>query len=237
MQIELLESRSRSQVRSLRTIVSRHGVCILRGVRRDESAILEHARQLGSPELQIAEELTGPPVMHLRYDREKATRSTRPAYFTNSDFALHTDLSYVPSPPRYLLTLCVDADAMGGGLTTLASIQLAWELLSESDREMLSERCYSFENAPNTGDGVCRDQPIFELQNGNPVWRIRQDTLVCPARAAQAVRKLTDLLERTKTEIPLQPGDLLAIDNHRIAHGRTAFCIPSTRHLLRAYAD
>lgn len=237
MQIESLESRSHNQATGLLGAIDRNGVCLLRGVGRDESAILEVARQLGSPELKIAEELAGPPVMHLRYDQDKIDQSGRPAYYTNSEFPLHTDLSYVADPPRYLVTLCIEADAQGGGLTTLADIELAWGLLREADRKTLTERCYSFENAPNTGTGVCRDQPIFELRDGNPLWRFRQDTLICPEHASAAIRNLTGVLERTRKTLALRPGDLLAIDNHRIAHGRTGFRIPSARHLLRAYAD
>lgn len=237
MHIESLVGRPRSSARSLRDIIRKYGVARIRGVSRDESGILEYAERLGSSRLNIPEQLSGPPVMHLRFDEGKAQSTSRPAYFTSSEFPLHTDLSYVDNPPRYLLTLCIQADAAGGGVSTIASLELAWQLLTETDRRTLMQHCFSFENAPNTGQGVCRDQPIYEPNEKAGIWRFRLDTLRYPEHSSAAVRNLAHALQRTKTTVALKPGELLAIDNHRIAHGRTAFHIPSARHLLRAYAD
>ena len=111
MHIESLVGRPRDSSRGLRDIIRKYGVVRIRGVSCDESGILEYAERLGSSRLNIPEQLTGPPVMHLRFDESKAQSTSRPAYFTSSEFPLHTDLSYVDNPPRYLLTLCIRADA------------------------------------------------------------------------------------------------------------------------------
>lgn len=224
-------------IENLKSLVDGEGMVVIRGVQKDEAGILHFARMLGSHELDIPERLSGPPVMHLRFDREKALGAARQAYFTSGEFPLHTDLSYVPSPPNYLLTLCVAADELGGGVSKLASLQDAGQRLSSEDRAVLMQPCFSFENAPNTGEGICANRPIHDVSEGNECWRFRQDTLQYPPGAARAVDNLTAVLEENVVHVTLQAGDLLVLDNHRIAHGRTAFNVPSKRHLLRTYAD
>lgn len=232
-----LQAKHAIDAKDFKHVLDRQGAVVIPGVRSDESGILQYARVLGSPELDIPVQLSGPTVMHLRFDDKKAQDTDRQAYFTSGAFPLHTDLSYVSNPPRYLLTMCVTADESGGGITTLASIESAWQQLSSAHRSVLMQRSFSFENAPNTGVGVCKNQPIHEANGGAGLWRFRLDTLIYPRDAAGAVQNLTRALERTVVEIPLECGDLLILDNHRVAHGRTAFNVPSSRHLLRAYAD
>jgi len=226
-----------TRLQDLRDSVDRLGAVFVRGVEPTESAILLYARTLGSPNLEVPEVLCGPPVMHLRFDRDRSTAASRQAYFTCGEFPLHTDLSYVPNPPRYLLALCVEADAGGGGLCTLASLESAWQTLSDDDRECLSQRCFAFDNAPNTGDGACQDQSIYEPIDNRGIWRYRPDTLTFPDSAKRSVERFSVALEDSKSTLQLCPGDLMILDNHRFAHGRTAFQAPSARHILRSYAD
>lgn len=222
---------------NVRRDVERDGFVIIENVEPSEDSILRYARWLGSPELDIPEKLSGPPVMHLRYDSAKAGEASREAYFTAGAFPLHTDLSYVTRPPRFLLMLCAEPDPAGGGESLVADIRLAWQMLSEQDQAVLSERCFSFENAPNTGAGVCRNQPVYERRGTGGIWRFRTDTLVFPRSAATAVDNLTAALERVTKTIPMLRGSLMILDNHRFAHGRKSFRAPSPRHFLRAYAE
>lgn len=217
--------------------VEREGIVILENVDPGENSILSYARWLGSPELDMPERLSGPPVMHLRHDSEKADQASREAYFTAGAFPLHTDLSYVPRPPRFLLMLCVEPDPAGGGESLAADIRIAWQMLTEEDRAILGERRFSFENAPNTGRGVCHNQPVYERCGAAEIWRFRADTLVYPSFAAEAVENLTAALESVMKTVAMPRGSLMILDNHRFAHGRTGFEVPSPRHFLRAYAE
>lgn len=221
----------------LRSALDQTGIAIIENVEPGENNVLHYARWLGSPNLNIPEKLCGPPVMHLRYDSTKAGSARREAYFTSGAFPLHTDLSYVPRPPRFLLMLCAAPDPRGGGESLVADIRQAWQSLDDDDRAVLARRCFSFENAPNTGDGVCSDQPVYGQSMGRDIWRFRTDTLVYPDVAATAVENLTSALECVTTTIAMQKGSLMILDNHRFAHGRTSFAVPSPRHYLRAYAD
>ena len=221
----------------LKEIVDRLGAAVIKGAQPDEAEILAYAHGLGSPKLRIPEQLSGPPVMHLRFDETKARTTSRQAYFTCGEFPLHTDLTYVPNPPRYLLTLCIEPDGRGGGMIVLADLELAWSRISVPDQQLLRQPSFDFENAPNTGAGVCRQLPMYEPNDVSGIWRFRQDTLVYPERAAGAIQNFSKVLEQIKTQSSLDAGDLLIIDNHRIAHGRSSFEAPSARHFLRAYAE
>jgi hypothetical protein len=116
-------------------------------------------------------------------------------------------------------------------------MRLAWKLLSSEDQAVLAKRCFSFENAPNTGAGVCRDQPVYERSGVSELWRFRTDTLAFPGFAAAAVDNMMAALQHVTRTIAMPRGSLMILDNHRFAHGRTGFDVPSPRHFLRAYAD
>ncbi len=221
----------------LKHIVDRDGIAVIENIDPCENSILRFAHSLGSPDLTVPQQLCGPRVMHLRYDAIKAADTKHEAYFTAGAFPLHTDLSYADKPPKYLLMMCVCPDPDGGGVSTVSDIRSAWASISERDRVALSEPEFSFENAPNTGAGRSADQPIYEKRDGADVWRFRQDTLRYPRSKAPAIRRLANALAKRQQEIALVRGSLLILDNHRFAHGRTGFAVPSPRHFLRAYAD
>lgn len=217
--------------------VDRAGFVLVTDTPATREALLGIARVMGSLELGIDEELSGPPVMDLRYDESKAVRFDRPAYFSSNDFPLHTDLSYVANPPRYLLTLCVERDAAGGGVSLLSDCRAAWSGLYPADRVRLGARVFTFRNAPNTGDGECAARGLHEAHGSHELWRYRADTLEYPPELADSVDRFRRRLDEERLEISMERGDLLVIDNHRVVHGRTAFAAPSSRHLLRAYAQ
>ena len=212
-------------------------MALVNDVQPDEATILACARGLGSYKLLAPEHLSGPPVMHLRFDEAKAQSASRQAYFTCGEFPLHTDLSYVPKPPRYMLALCIEADQSGGGITTVASLEAAWSRISAREQKLLRQSVFSFKNAPNTGDDVCSKQPIYRPNRSRGIWRFRQDSLIVPDNAVAAIHSFSAALEQEKMHLLLRSGDLLIVDNHRIAHGRTSFEAPSARHFLRAYSN
>lgn len=205
-----------------------------------ERDLLEIARSIGSLDLEIDEELAGPPVMSIRFDPAKAAGVGMPAYFTSGVFPPHTDISYVENPPRYLLMLCLVADARGGGHSVVGDLAKAWDCLGAADRTELELAQFGFRCPPNTGSDGPGLLPVATVEPSWTMWRFRPDTMTVPARAAAAVEGLRRELDRGSVTLVLAPGDLLVVDNHRMVHGRSAFepapGAPS-RHLLRAYAQ
>lgn len=199
--------------------------------------LLGAAASVGSLDLEIDEELAGPAIMNIKHDPVKASKADRPAYFSNDAFPLHTDLSYVVNPPRFLLMLCLAPDASGGGLITVSDCQHAWRRLSSSNRRPLTMPQFRFRNPPNTPTGDAGALPISYSAHGWHVWRYRRDSMSVPEDTLSAIDDFAFILEQTTTTFGLSAGELLIVDNHRMTHGRTAFDATGPRHFLRSYAQ
>jgi alpha-ketoglutarate-dependent taurine dioxygenase len=191
-------------------------------------------------DLQIPEDLAGPPVMDLRYDSAKTSVDGRPAYFTSDRFPLHTDLSYVPLPPRILLMQCVHPGFPGEGDTLLSDCRLAQESLTIGAVRTLEGKWFRFHFPPGCQTGNSGLQSILRTSGSRKLWAFRRDGMEIPAHAQSAVQALVEALEASMIKIRLDRGDLLIVDNHRVAHGRTAFHATGNgpaRHLRRTYSQ
>lgn len=201
----------------------------------DDQLALAVADWLGSTDIGIDEELSGPKVMHLRYDPMKAVKSARPAYFTADAFSLHTDMSYVDHPPKFLLTHCVYPDESGGGITLFSDCRAAFLQMPETERSILSQPIFRFAYPPGCPLGESNSLPIHDP--GASMWRFRLDGMIIPDDAGDVVMEFSRRLNQLTQKIALKRGDLVIMDNHRIAHGRTQFdAAKSRRHLRRIYA-
>ena len=215
------------------------GATVLRGIDPSWSdAVLDVARLIGSVDLKVGPELSGPPVMDVRFDPIKAP-GRQQTYFTSDAFCLHTDLSYVTDPPKYLLMHCVQHDADGGGVTLLADCRIAFGAVSNESRSILSQTIFKFDYPPSLPPGGGLTQAIHETTEARQIWRYRPDRLQYPAWAQPAVGEFDQALRSAAASHLLVAGDLMVVDNHRTAHGRTAFRADgreSQRHLRRSYA-
>jgi alpha-ketoglutarate-dependent taurine dioxygenase len=200
--------------------------------------ILCVARLLGTTDLGVAAEMSGPLVMDIRYDGAKTVAGQRPSYFSCEKFPVHTDMSYVPSPPRFLLTQCVRPSNGFKGATLLADCSLAWAALPPDSRTILSEEMFTFAYPPNCDEGHTEPLAICPATDRTRRWRFRSDGMIYPPEAVDAVAHFREALDATTIAHRLQPGDLLVVENTRVAHGRTAFSGVGTseRHLRRVYA-
>jgi alpha-ketoglutarate-dependent taurine dioxygenase len=213
------------------------GAVLLRNLDPDTpDELLRVGKILGSLEVGIEEDLLGPRIMHLRYDSAKVVPAQKPAYFTADHFPLHTDVSYVPNPPRFMLLHCVHPDPGGGGSSQLADCGVAFALLDESDHKTLSTSAFRFRYPPNCTLGESDPFPICD----QALWRFKYTSMRIPEFASGAVERFHQALTKISVSLLLSRGDLLIVDNHRIAHGRSAFRTPQRglpeRHLMRLYA-
>jgi len=219
--------------------LSEHGVTVIQDTNASTPAeILQVANLLGTTELGIDPEMSGPIVMDLRVDPSKAALGSRPSYFSHDRFPVHTDMSYVPCPPRFLLTQCVHPGD-GGGSALLTDCAVAWRLLSADIRSLLSERLFTFPYPPNCVEGHSEPLPICAESCGTRRWRFHSHSVSYPPIATNAIAAFRHALDSATVEHKFLAGDLLVVDNARVAHGRTAFSPKAAggRHLRRVYAQ
>lgn len=176
--------------------------------------------------------------MDIRFDAVRA-RDRHQTYLTSDAFSLHTDLSYVTDPPKYVLMHCVRPDPDKGGVSLLADCRAAFGAISDEGRSVLRQAIFTFGYPPSYPPGGGRTQAVHEAGGARAIWRHRLDRLQYPAWAKSALDEFDWALRDVAVPQPLVEGDLMVIDNHRTAHGRTAFESNgggSQHHLRRSYA-
>lgn len=241
--VVIYEDGARADAETLLVALAATGIVLLRNLDPSSpESILSVANLIGTLDLGIDEELAGPTVMDLRVmdsrvGRDKITPEEKPAYFTSNFFPLHTDVSYVPNPPEFMLLHCAHPDPGGGGVTLLADCDEAGTLISRSDRATLARRVFKFLYPPNCPAGESGVHAI----DAPKLWRFKHAAMRIPRFAEGAVASFHEALAEVTVPLFLERGDLLIADNHRIAHGRTAFNPAPNhgpgRHILRVYAN
>nr|WP_225444581.1 TauD/TfdA family dioxygenase [Pseudomarimonas arenosa] len=133
-------------------------------------------------------------------------------------FPLHTDEAFLERPCRWVLLHCWQADPDGRGASVLADLRQ----LALADRPTLTRplpyRCGMHVTLPEGAPARFNPEALQSPLNDGDLQAVDR---IAAALAAQSVRFL------------LQQGELLVIDNWRLAHGREAFSPESSRLLLR----
>ena len=179
-------------------------------------------RQVTAAEFLDTMSQLGPRYTHPDSDRDGTTlitpsrRHGEPGFgFTMQALPVHTDRSSLADPPRFLGMRLVRHGAHMGGTPVFADLDLA---SAGMPKEAIAS--LSIQSAP---DG--RRLP-FRL--GCCGLRYRDDahgSLVGPRDLLAEIRRRT--AQVTMAADWLSSGDAYIIDNHRIAHGRTAITHPA----------
>ena len=183
------------------------------------------------------------------FDVASVPRPNSSAY-TALHLHCHTDLPYCELPPRYQLLHCLRNDATGGESVLVDGFNVVQALRSmdPSAFEILAmvPLDFGFEDeetdiryrAPAIGlDG---DGNIDELRFNTPVMgplNVPADRML---EVYRAHRRLAALIRDPRFGLRhrFAAGDLVAIDNRRVLHGRAAFDAASgQRHLQGCYVD
>jgi len=180
------------------------------------------------------------------FDVRTVVSPTNLAY-TGLGLGAHTDNPYREPTPTLQLLHCLASSAEGGENTVVDGFRVAGALTAV-ERELLAGHPIRFRYA----------DAATELEAETPVLSVGADGEVCTVhyntRSAQpfrlpesvigpyyaAYQRFGRLLESPeyKLSFKLEPGDLFAVDNLRVLHGRAAYA-PSggERHLQGCYAD
>lgn len=219
------------------TALVTQGIAFLRGVPLREGTVLEFAGRAGC-------------VYETNYGRMfdvRAVPNPENLAYTNLGLGLHTDNPYRDSVPGYQLLHCLE-QGDSGGESLFADGFAAAEQLRHQDRiafNLLTLTPVEFAFRSEDAD-LRADRPILQISNDRVEavhWNSRSlGTLRMPTGRLSAFigayRQFALLLADPARllRLMLQPGDLVAFDNHRTVHGRTAFTTAvRSRHLQGCY--
>ena len=221
--------------------ICRDGAALVTGVDPDEQGLRSVAAAVG-------------PILATNYGvtwEIAATVEPVSAVESERHLSVHTDLPYRTAPPGLQLLLAAIVDVEGGA-STLVDGYAAAEDLCRSDPaawELLTQTEFTY---PYVRDGVeiHGRYPSIGVGGDGAYQAIRRapDLVGVPAVAHsetpalyRALRRWNGLLDDPAREWQgrLEPGELLAFDNHRLLHGRTAFELGASgrRRLLGCYLD
>lgn len=169
------------------------------------------------------------------------------AAYTSLGLELHVDLPNHPSPPDIQLLFCIANEAEGGDSTLADGLWIAERLRKESpqDFQVLTTLPIDFRFQDAEVD-IRFKTPLIELSPQGDFIGIRfnnwiRDSLLLPPEEVETFYRAYQRLwkelrdERNHIQLRLQAGDLLAFDNRRVLHGRTAFTATGARHLQGCY--
>jgi gamma-butyrobetaine dioxygenase len=163
--------------------------------------------------------------------------------------SVHSDNPYRDPVPGIQLLHCLENDAQGGDTILVDDFNAAARLRKESPDAfaILTRNWVTFRyNSANTE--LITRAPMISVDDRGQVIGIRFNNrslapLDLPADQIpgfyKAYRQFADILfdPASALTFKLAPGELFAVDNRRILHGRTAFSAAGKRHLQGCYAD
>jgi len=233
---------------------------LIRRLREDHTSpgriILQRLPKARDPKTLIAliGSLLGMPTKYdgegdfiIEIKEQSSNLGERPSFKNAKEFYLHTDLSYAPTPPRFLLMHSI-ANAQGdGGASLFCGIEDTLTQLSALDIEELRKPQFIFPAPPHYA-GTREVQFSILTQNATSgAWRLRfrRDNLRVLSRSGiEALTQLIRAFDKVSEQVFLPTDSLILLDNATQLHGRTAFAgtvAPSSlgqqRHLNRLYVN
>jgi alpha-ketoglutarate-dependent taurine dioxygenase len=141
--------------------------------------------------------------------------------------ALHTETSFHPYKPDYVMLLCLRGDPTA--VTTYANIDDIIEYLDNETISYLQDPVYltGIDKSFRESDKEYRQVklPILKKVGRNEYNFNYDEDLMYPTNilASMAIDKLAEAVCKCVKEIVLEAGDLLIIDNNKTIHGRKPF--------------
>lgn len=214
---------------ALRELVSSNGFGVICGMPCDsDSVLLSVASVFGT-----AEAVGNGNVLIYDVVPEDGKDQELPISRTRKAFPLHTDGSAILVPPDYvILACCVAAPKHAGGATIIVTAQdvagCVRKIGGDDALSALGDAVYPL-RLMHAGEWHIHEVPILEVTDRETRIRYRDgmldqaDSERLTSRHRNAFRILETVLRhqiRTQT-FQLAPGDLLALNNWRVLHGRT----------------
>lgn len=154
------------------------------------------------------------------------------SYAGTAKLDLHTDVSWVSVPPRYVVMMCIDPGD-GSGVPLVSD---GWKGLADLPRdtiEQLKAQEVTFA-APSHVDHWGCTAPIISQYDARYQIRFRSDLLT--EDTTNAIDLFREAIKKHAIQLVISPGSVWIVDNYRVLHGRTEINMSSKRALKRMYA-
>lgn len=175
-------------------------------------------------------------VLHELYPTPEAHHLSGGTSKTQLEF--HTDLSHHARQPNYILLSCSRGDHESKAATLVGSIRKALPLLSDEVRNHLFDRVFTRGFDAADPEAKAHVKPLYGDKDDPYVSFNRSFLTAETPEDIAALDALSAALTEVTEAVLLARGDLLIIDNFRIAHGRAPFAARwdgKDRWLHRAY--
>ncbi len=192
-----------------------------------------------------------PNIKKIKKKKEKKKDIKLRYHQTNTGGFIHSDGPQLNNPPKYVLMGC-NKEATRGGYSILSSIEKIFSDLKKNDKKTLSilkqnflfeKRGFYFKNQSKV-----HKKPIIEIYNKDLRFRYLRDYMheaykIKSTKLSKlqinALNKLDKLLSKKANQYlyKLCAGDVLLLNNYKLAHGRSAFNINNNnnRSLIRVW--
>jgi hypothetical protein len=198
--------------------------------------------------MPVMQKWTGTRVYEVRDTGAKLAHGVRRS-LTNVKQDLHTDGPWLPTTADYMALACV-RQAGSGGMSRIASLVAAHNWLYRAHSTLLERLYEGFwwdrQSEHPAGDRPANFLPVYSRDGGRLRVRYYDDYIRNGQRLMQqpldasgtdALAAMREFVEAPENcfEFTLEPGQIFFLNNHLVAHGRTAFTdtASSERLLLR----
>ena len=197
-------------------------------------ALIEYCSMLGHP-VSYAQEQNGRLIQNLvpvhKTEYQQISTSSK------VELEMHTESSFHPYRPSYVLLLCLRGD--DAVATTYADDfdivpRLSQEAISVLQKEWFTTQIDQSFKSDGQPDINVRTAILEETnRDANPGWKITYDSWFMKAvgdgteesrmQAQRALKEMRDAVNDSTKEVVLKTGDLLVINNDCTVHGRKPF--------------
>lgn len=171
----------------------------------------------------------------------KTNSSLQTSSSSDQPLEIHTEQAFSEDRPNFLSLACLRGDP--NAVTYILSLDTLLQNLTQEEVECLKMKEWLCRVDLSFIRGGAKDTlrgPMAIIQDDGKKLVFDQDLMTgLTHRADKLIERIVDIYEQHKTEIVLESGDVLIIDNRKNVHGRSTFTPRydgTDRFLIRCFA-
>lgn len=157
----------------------------------------------------------------------KDNQDTQTSESSSVFLQFHTETSFHPFLPDFVLLYCLRADHEKIARTPVASVRKFISSIPLVHQDVLREPLFAITVDPSFGGKIGEQGMTMSLmygENYDPFFRYdAAQTMPLNQQANESLMVLNEAIENTSGYVKLEPGDLIILDNNRSLHARSEF--------------